>query len=100
MSVATARVPGGASLVRDVAAAEPPREAGVWLMFDKSKRIAIIRIVEVRGRRLLRSVTFDPDPSQRILIGYFPEGRDAARVRVHVVRVHPRPRALRPSNRR
>ena len=48
-------------------------EAGVWYMFDKSKRIAIIRLVEVRGRKLLRVVTFDPDPVQRVLIGYFPE---------------------------
>lgn len=42
-------------------------------MFDRSKRIAIIRIVEIRGQRLLRAVTFDPDPQQRVLIGYFPE---------------------------
>lgn len=44
-----------------------------WLMFDKSKRIAVIRVVEVRGRRLLRSVTFHADPAERVLIGYFPE---------------------------
>lgn len=48
-------------------------EPGVWFMFDRHRRIAIIRLVEVRGRRLLRSVTYDPDPEQRQLIGYFPE---------------------------
>lgn len=49
-----------------------------WLMFDKSKRIAIVRVVEVRGRRLLRSVTFHANPDERVLIGYFPE--DALRL--------------------
>ena len=29
-------------------------------------------MVEVRGRKLLRSVTFDLDPAKRQLIGYFP----------------------------
>ena len=48
-------------------------EPGVWFIFDKSKRIAIVRFVEVRGRKLLRSVTFHDDPAQRQLIGYFPE---------------------------
>lgn len=48
-------------------------EPGIWYMFDRSRRIAIIRLIEVRGRRLLRSVTYDPDPDQRQLIGYFPE---------------------------
>lgn len=48
-------------------------EPGVWYVFDKSRRIAIIRYVEVRGRRLLRSVTFDRDPERRQLIGYFPD---------------------------
>ncbi|WP_148286374.1 hypothetical protein [Microbacterium sp. B19] len=48
-------------------------EQGVWYLFDTSKRIAIIRLVEVRGRKLLRSVTFDHDPAARQLIGYFPE---------------------------
>jgi len=48
-------------------------EKGVWFVFDKSKRIAIVRLVEVRGRKLLRSVTFHDDPAQRQLIGYFPE---------------------------
>lgn len=45
-----------------------------WLMFDGTKRIAIIRVVDIRGanRKLIRSVTFDPDPSKRQLIGYFP----------------------------
>jgi hypothetical protein len=55
-------------------------EAGVWYLFDKSKRIAIVRVVGVRGRRLLRSVTFDHDSAQRQLIGYFPE--DAMRLAV------------------
>ena len=55
-------------------------EPGVWYVFDKSRRIAIIRYVEVRGRRLLRSVTFDRDPAERQLIGYFPE--DAMRLAV------------------
>lgn len=55
-------------------------EAGVWYLFDKSRRIAIIRTVEVRGRRLLRSVTFHAEPEQRQLIGYFPE--DAMRLTV------------------
>ncbi|ANG86086.1 hypothetical protein A8L33_12485 [Microbacterium aurantiacum] len=53
-------------------------EPGVWLMFDKSRRIAIVRVVTVRGRRLLRSVTYDQDPEKRVLIGYFPE--DALRL--------------------
>lgn len=48
-------------------------EPGIWYIYDKSKRIAIIRYVDVRGRRLLRVVTFDPDPARRVLIGYFPE---------------------------
>jgi len=48
-------------------------EPGTWYVFDRSRRIAIIRLVEVRGRRLLRSVTYDPDPDQRQLIGYFPD---------------------------
>lgn len=51
---------------------EASPEPGVWLMFDKSKRIAILRYVEVRGEQLLRVVTYDSDPSQRVLIGYFP----------------------------
>lgn len=55
-------------------------EPGVWYIFDTSKRIAIIRVVEIRGRKLLRSVTFDPDPARRQLIGYFPE--DAMRLAV------------------
>ena len=55
-------------------------EPGVWYVFDRSKRIAILRVVEIRGRRLLRSVTFDPDPALRQLIGYFPE--DAMRLAV------------------
>ncbi|MGQ2916280.1 hypothetical protein [Microbacterium aurantiacum] len=41
-------------------------EPGVWLMFDKSRRIAIVRVVTVRGRRLLRSVTYDQDPKKRV----------------------------------
>lgn len=48
-------------------------ERDVWYIFDTSKRIAIIRLVEVHGHKLLRSVTFDHDPAQRQLIGYFPE---------------------------
>ncbi|WP_141677803.1 hypothetical protein [Microbacterium oleivorans] len=48
-------------------------ERGVWYVYDKSRRIAIVRYVEIRGRRLLRSVTFHTDPDQRELIGYFPE---------------------------
>ncbi|MET2012996.1 hypothetical protein ABXJ56_15745 [Microbacterium chocolatum] len=55
-------------------------EPGVWYIFDRSKRIAIIRLIEVRGRRLLRSETFDQNPAQRQLIGYFPE--DAMRLAV------------------
>ncbi len=55
-------------------------EPGVWFIFDKSKRIAIVRVVEVQGRKLLRSVTFHDDPAQRQLIGYFPE--DAMRLAV------------------
>lgn len=46
-------------------------EPGVRFMFDRSSRIAIIRVVEIRGRKLLRSVTYD-DPARRVLIGYFP----------------------------
>lgn len=48
-------------------------EPGVWFIFDTSRRIAIIRLVEIRGEKLLRSVTFHDDPAQRQLIGYFPE---------------------------
>ena len=48
-------------------------EPGVWFVFDRSRRIAIVRVVEVQGRKLLRSVTFHDDPAQRQLIGYFPE---------------------------
>ena len=55
-------------------------ERGIWYVFDQSKRIAIIRHVEVKGRRLIRSVTWSPDPEQRQLIGYFPE--DAMRLAV------------------
>lgn len=73
MSVVTAMVPRVTQHWSPMSQLQATPETGVWLMFDKSKRIAIIRIVEVRGRRLLRSVTFDPDPAQRILIGYFPE---------------------------
>ncbi|MFS0735343.1 hypothetical protein ABC304_04160 [Microbacterium sp. 1P10UB] len=55
-------------------------EPGVWYIFDNSRRIAIVRVVEIHGRKLLRSVTFDHDPAQRQLIGYFPE--DAMRLAV------------------
>ena len=55
-------------------------EPGVWFIYDKSRRIAIVRVVEVRGRKLLRSVTFNEDPALRQLIGYFPE--DAMRLAV------------------
>ena len=48
-------------------------EPGVWYMFDNSRRIAIIRHVEIRGRRLLRAVSYDADPERRQLIGYFPD---------------------------
>lgn len=48
-------------------------EQGVWFVYDRSRRSAIVRVVEVQGRRLLRSVTFHDDPAQRQLIGYFPE---------------------------
>ncbi|MDI9891705.1 hypothetical protein [Microbacterium sp. IEGM 1404] len=51
---------------------------GVWFIYDKSTRIAIVRVV--CGRKLLRSVTFDADPARRQLIGYFPE--DAMRLAV------------------
>lgn len=49
-------------------------EQGTWLMFDRSKRIAILRVVPIRGtdRSLIRSVTYHSDPAQRQLIGYFP----------------------------
>lgn len=49
-------------------------EQGTWLIFDRSKRIAILRVVPIRGtdRSLMRSVTHHLDPSQRQLIGYFP----------------------------
>lgn len=32
-------------------------EAGVWYLFDKSKRIAIVRVVEVRGRLWITAIT-------------------------------------------
>lgn len=60
---------------------------GVWYVYDKGRRIAIIRYVKVRGRWLLRSVTFDRDPAERQLIGYFPEC-DTPRGGVHLVGVH------------
>lgn len=49
-------------------------EQGTWLMFDRSKRIAILRVVDIHGvnRKLIRSVTYDADPTRRQLIGYFP----------------------------
>lgn len=49
-------------------------EQGTWLMFDRSKRIAILRVVPIRGtgRSLIRAVTYHSDPAQRQLIGYFP----------------------------
>lgn len=47
-------------------------EPGTWYVFDRSKRVAIIRVVEIRGRQLLRSVAYDADPRERSLIGYFP----------------------------
>lgn len=47
-------------------------EPGTWLMFDRHRRVAIIRVVTVRGRRLIRSVSYDDDPRRRELIGYFP----------------------------
>ncbi|GAA4924570.1 hypothetical protein [Nesterenkonia rhizosphaerae] len=48
-------------------------EPSTWYVFDRSRHSAIIRLVEARGRRLIRSVTYDPDPDQRQLIGYFPD---------------------------
>ena len=57
---------------------------GQWFMFDSSKRIAIIRVVEIRGPRqplkLIRSVTYHPDSSQRQLIGYFPNDATGLRL--------------------
>lgn len=49
-------------------------EQGTWFMFDRSKRIAILRVVPIRGtdRSLIRCVTYHCDPAQRQLIGYFP----------------------------
>lgn len=52
----------------------------MWFIYDKSTRIAIVRVIEVRGRKLLRSVTFDANPARRQLIGYFPD--DAMRLAV------------------
>ena len=51
-------------------------------MFDRSKRVAIIREVEIGAARetMIRSVTWDDDPSKRVLIGYFPHLRMAAEV--------------------
>lgn len=45
-----------------------------WVMFDRHRSIAIIRVVEIRGanRKLIRSVTYHPESAQRQLIGYFP----------------------------
>lgn len=55
---------------------------GQWLMFDRHRRIAILRVVEIRGARrsLIRAVTFHTDPAQRRLIGYFPN--DSAGLRL------------------
>ena len=58
--------------IRDSSQVYPSPESGVWLVFDGSRRIAIIRLVDIRGQRLLRSVTYDDDPERRSLIGYFP----------------------------
>lgn len=58
-------------------------EPGVWFVFDKGKRIAIIRYVEIRDRRLLRAVTFHSDPTQRLLLGYFPD--DGLRLAVECI---------------
>jgi len=49
-------------------------QRGVWLQFDDSRRIAVIRVVELSNppRRLLRAETWAADPGDRELIGYFP----------------------------
>jgi len=50
-------------VVARVTAAALPRAGG--LIFDKNKRIAIVRTVEVRGCKVLRSMTFDAGPARR-----------------------------------
>ena len=49
-------------------------EANQWFMVDRGRKIAIIRLLEVGGHtgELYRSTTYPAEPSQRILIGYFP----------------------------
>lgn len=49
-------------------------QRGEWLQFDGSRRIAVIRQVELSNppRLLLRAETWAPDASAREFIGYFP----------------------------
>jgi len=66
---------------------------GEYLMHDKGTRVAVIRQVEIRRPTgmLWRSVTGDPDPARRELIGYFPSLEMAAAVtwRLWVQRMKP-----------
>jgi hypothetical protein len=47
-------------------------EPDTWLVLDGARKIAIIRIVELGNpsEKLFRAVTYDADPSKRILLGY------------------------------
>ncbi|UOE45989.1 hypothetical protein [Agromyces larvae] len=56
---------------------------GEWIMFDRGRRIAILREVEIgmgaeQKERLIRSVTYAEQSADRTLIGYFPTLRLAA----------------------
>ncbi|RLP69313.1 hypothetical protein D9V30_08380 [Mycetocola reblochoni] len=53
---------------------------GQWLVADRDRRIAIIRTVTVRDRKLYRAVTYAAESEGRSLIGYFPDLRMAAEV--------------------
>ncbi|GAA1769707.1 hypothetical protein [Agromyces humatus] len=59
--------------------------AGEWLLFDDSRRIAVIREVHVSSppRPLLRAETWAPDEDARVFLGYFPV--DALRLAAETV---------------
>lgn len=69
-------------------------EPGVWYLFYRSERIAIVRMGRGEGRKLLRSVIFLDDPARRQLADYFPGGRREGGDGVHLVGVPQTHRAV------
>ncbi|WP_448812130.1 hypothetical protein [Agromyces bauzanensis] len=51
-------------------------QPGVWIQFDGSRRIGVIRAVTIGTppRPMLRAETWHPVAAERQLIGYFPDG--------------------------